>query len=121
MFPKSQKPQRPISVYSKTKVSKEKIDEGKKSTSKKRKIIIPNMKKKQMYVSDKKIDGVDGVNKDIRKCSVVNRYNGKFSNIQKNIDKKIENRKINENNEKEKRKIDFKKFLEQQKIKRVDK
>jgi hypothetical protein len=56
---------------------------GKKSTSKKRKIIIPNMKKKPMYVSDKKIDGV---NKDIRKYSVVNRYNGKFSNIQKNID-----------------------------------
>ena len=35
------------------------------------------MKKKSMYVSDKKIDGV---NKDIRKYCVVNRYNGKFSN-----------------------------------------
>ena len=115
LFPKNQKPQRSISVYSKSKVSKEKSDEGKKSTSKKRKIIIPNMKKKQMYVSDKKIDGV---NKDIRKYSVVNRYNGKFSNMQKDIDKKDENRKINENNEKENREIDFKKFLEQQKIKK---
>ena len=115
MFPKNQKPQRSISVYSKSKVSKEKSDEGKKSTSKKRKIIIPNMKKKPMYVSDKKIVGV---NKDIRKYSVVNRYNGKFSNMQKDIDKKDENRKINENNEKENREIDFKKFLEQQKIKK---
>ena len=114
LFPKSTKPQRSISVYSK--VSKEKSDEGKKNTSKKRKIIIPNIKKKQTYVSDKKITGV---NKDIRKYSVVNRYNGKFSNIQKDIDKKDENKKINENNnEKESREIDFKKFLEQQKIKK---
>ena len=114
LFPKSTKPQRSISVYSK--VSKEKSDEGKKNTSKKRKIIIPNIKKKQTYVSDKKITGV---NKDIRKYSVVNRYNGKFSNIQKDIDKKDENKKINENNnEKENRELDFKKFLEQQKIKK---
>ena len=114
LFPKSMKPQRSISVYSK--VSKEKSEEGKKSTSKKRKIIIPNIKKKQTYVSNKKIVGV---NKDIRKYSFVGKYNGKFSNIQKDIDKKDENKKINENNnEKESREIDFKKFLEQQKIKK---
>ncbi len=114
IFSKTNKPQRSVSVYSR--VSKEKSDEGKKSTnSKKRKILIPNVKKKQTYVSDKKSAGV---NKNIRKYSVVNRYKGKFSSLGKDSDKKEETKKNNRNNEKENNELDFKKFLEEQKEKR---
>ena len=113
LFPKTSKPQRSISVYSK--VSKEKSDEGKKSQSKKKKIIIPNVKKKPKYISEKKLAGV---NKNIRKYSVVNRVRGKFNIIQKDIDKKDENIKNNINNEKENNEVDFKKFLEEQKMKK---
>ena len=54
------------------------------------------------------------MNKNIRKYSVVNRYRGKFSNIQKDLDKTNENAKNNKIvnvNEKENNEIYFKKFL----------
>ena len=134
LFSKNIKPQRSISVYSK--VSKEKSEDGKKSLSKKKTFKVLNMKKKQPYVSEKKLKGV---NRNIRKYSVVNRYRGKFSNIQNdNIEKKNSNNNINNNNnnninnndneklkinininkEKENKEIDFKNFLEQQRLKK---
>ena len=116
LFTKYTKPQRSISVYSK--VSKEKSEEGKKSLSNKRKPKIQNVKKKQTFISEKKLVGV---NKNIRKYSVVNRYRGKFSNIQKDLDKINENTKKNNIlniNEKENNEIDFKKFLEEQRLKK---
>ena len=117
IFTKYSKPQRSISVYSK--VSKEKSEDGKKSLSNKKKPIIPNVKKKQTFISERKLAGV---NKNIRKYSVVNRYRGKFSNIQKDLDKtNNENSKKNNiinNNEKENNEIDFKKFLEEQRLRK---
>ena len=125
IFNKNMKFQRSISVYSK--VSKEKSDEGKKSTSKKKTFKVPSIKKRPPYISEKKLQGV---NKNIRKYSVVNRYRGKFSNIQKDIEKKIENENININvninkekekdkeKEKENKDSDFKNFLEKQIIKK---
>ena len=116
IFTKYTKPQRSISVYSK--VSKEKSEEGKKSLSNKKKPGILNVKKKQTFVSERKLAGV---NKNIRKYSVVNRYRGKFSNIQKDLDKTNENAKNNKIvniNEKENNEIDFKKFLEEQRLRK---
>ena len=116
LFTKYTKPQRSISVYSK--VSKEKSEEGKKSLSNKKKPGILNVKKKQTFVSERKLAGV---NKNIRKYSVVNRYRGKFSNIQKDLDKTNENAKNNKIvniNEKENNEIDFKKFLEEQRLRK---
>ena len=114
---KNTKYQRSISVYSK--VSKEKSDEGKKSVNKKKVFKIAKVKKKPTYISDKKLLGI---NKNIRKYSVVNRYRGKFSNIQKDMEKNIENEKININininKEKENKDNDFKDFLEKQRIKK---
>ena len=112
LYSKNARPQRSISVYSK--VSKEKSDEGKKSLSKKKKLIIPNVKKRQPYVSERKMVGV---NKNIRKYSIVNRNKVKNNNLQKDTDKMDESGKINLN-EKEPNEIDFKKFLEQQRLKR---
>ena len=118
IYPKSVKQQRSTSVYSK--VSKEKSDEGKKTTlNRKKKVIVPNIKKKKSYISERKMAGV---NKNIRKFNVINRYQGKFSNKQKDNDKdkdKVdENEKIIVNNDKENNEIDFKRFLEEQKIKK---
>ena len=112
IYSKNMKPQRSISVYSK--ISKEKSEEGKKSLSKKKKLIIPNVKKRQPYVSERKLVGV---NKNIRKYSVVNRNKGKINKLQKDVDKMSESGKINLN-DKENNEIDFKKFLEQQRLKK---
>ena len=117
IFNKYTKPRRSISVYSK--VSKEKSEEGKKSLSNKKKPKIPNVKKKQTFISERKLAGV---NKNIRKYSVVNRYRGKFSNIQKDLDKNnnenTKKNKIININEKENNEIDFKKFLEEQRLRK---
>ena len=102
---KNTKYQRSISVYSK--VSKEKSDEGKKSVNKKKVFKIAKVKKKPTYISDKKLLGI---NKNIRKYSVVNRYRGKFSNIQKDMEKNIENEKININININKEMISFKDY-----------
>lgn len=128
LYSKNSKIQKSISLYSKN--TKDKSEEGAFKNLKKKKKVIPNIKKKQTMNSAKLIKGV---NQDIRKISSVKRYQGKIINLKKEIGKINENEKnnninanINDNNnnninEKDKNntnEINFKKFLEEQRIKR---
>jgi len=124
LYSKNYKSQKSMSLYSK--YSREKNDEGLKSLSKRKKI-LPNVKKKQNFVSERKIKGV---NKNIRKYSVTNRYQGKLNNLKKEIEKINENAKLNNNNnnnninynnnneKNNNEKNSFKNFLKEEKLKR---
>ena len=127
LYSKNSKLQKSSSLYSKN--NKDKSEEGTFKNLNKKKKVIPNIKKKQNLNSAKLIKGV---NQDIRKISSVKRYQGKIINLKKDIGKINENEKsnninvnINDNynniNEKDKNntnEINFKKFLEEQRIKR---
>ena len=125
--------QKSNSILSKN--TKEKSEEGTIKNLNKKKKVIPNIKKKY-HISSTKL--LKGVNQDIRKYSVVNRYQGKIGTLKRDMDKINENEKnnnnnigdindnnnnniLNSNNDKDKNtfnEINFKKFLEEQKVKR---
>jgi len=120
---KNYKSQKSMSLNSK--YSKEKNDEGLKSLSKRKKI-IPNVKKKQNFISERKLKSV---NQNIRKYSISNRYQGKLNNLKKEIHKINENEKLNNNNnnnnieknineKNNNEKNNFKNFLKEQILKR---
>ena len=105
---KSFKGQKSLSI--KSKISKDKIDENKKSLSKKKKNKTYN-KKKLNNISDKKL----GINLNIRKNSLNSKYYEKINNLENEIDNKYEKIKVKNKNLKD---FDFKKYLEEQQTKR---
>lgn len=106
---KSFKGQKSLSV--KSKLSKDKSDETKKGMAKKKKN-IKYYKKKLNNITDKKLDGI---NINIRKNSLSNKYYGKINNLESEIDNKYEKIKMKNRNLKDN---DFKKFLEEEQTKR---
>jgi hypothetical protein len=106
---KSFKGQKSISV--KSKLSKDKSDETKKTLTKKKKN-IKYYKKKLNNITDKKLDSI---NINIRKNNLSNKYYEKINNLENGIDNKYEKIKVKNKNLND---IDFKKFLEEQQTKR---
>lgn len=106
---KSFKGQKTLSVQSK--LSKDKSDETKKSLPKKKKN-IKYFKKKLNNITDKKLDGI---NINIRKNNLMNKYYGKINKLENQVDNKNENIKAKNKNTKNN---DFKKFLEEEQTKR---
>ena len=106
---KSFKGQKSLSI--KSKLSKDKSDETKKNIAKKKKN-IKNYKKKLNNITDRKLNGI---NINIRKNSLGNKYYEKINNLENEIDNKYEKIKMKNKNLKD---IEFKKFLEEEQAKR---
>jgi len=109
---KSIKGQKGMSLISK--LSKDKIDETKKDLTKKKKNIKYNKKKLNNIIGKK----FDGININIRKNSLSNKYYEKINNLENEIDNKYEKIKMKSKNSKDITNNDIKKLLEKEQIKR---